>query len=160
MERRKTLTFKDTEAGELVLNFCGISQTEPLHSSGPAAKPHYILHVVLDGEGDYYVGGRRYHLTAGQGFLIEPDILVFYQADEGNPWRYVWVGFSGWRVQEMLRTYGLSWEEPVFGSDQGAELERLVQDMMEHHMVGYSHELRLTGLLYLFLSTEIGRAHV
>lgn len=159
VERRKTLKFKESEAGDLALNFCGISETEPLHSYGPSVKPHYIIHYVLEGEGDYYVGENQYHLKAGQGFLIEPGVLVFYQADQKRPWKYIWAGFGGQKVKEILRTFGLSTDAPVFQSDQGEELKRLVLDMMEHRMLGYSHELRLTGLLYLFLST-IGKGRV
>ena len=31
----------------------------------------------------------------GQGFLIHPGKLTFYQADSVNPWSYLWVGIGG-----------------------------------------------------------------
>lgn len=61
---------------------CGCSRTEPLHCFGPAMKPHYLIHYVLNGRGIFKMEGEEYPLEAGCGFLIEPGQMSFYQADE------------------------------------------------------------------------------
>lgn len=98
------------------------------------------------------IEGRTYPLEAGDGFLIVPEELAFYQADEEEPWTYVWVGFSGTKAQEYMKAIGLSAERPVFASLRSEELYRAVKDMMEHNTYGIANELRRTGQLSLFLS--------
>ena len=134
------------------MNCCGLSRTEPLHSFGPALKPHYLIHYILSGKGKFSIGGEVYPLEAGYGFLITPDELAFYQADEEEPWTYVWVGFSGTQAAEYIENIGLSVRQPVFKSDASEELYQIVKDMMEHNTFGLSNDLRRNGQLGVFLS--------
>ncbi len=115
MEKAYKLEFAGERTGSLYVNCCGLSQTEGLHSFGPALKPHYLVHYILSGKGRFSIGGKEYPLEAGYGFLITPDELAFYQADESDPWTYVWVGFSGTQAAEYVSNIGLSVRQPVFG---------------------------------------------
>lgn len=152
MEKAYKLEFAGEQTGSLYVNCCGLSQTEGLHSFGPAVKPHYLVHYILSGRGRFSIGGKEYPLEAGYGFLITPDELAFYQADESDPWTYVWVGFSGTQAAEYIGNIGLSVRQPVFRSEANEELYRIVKDMMEHNTFGLSHDLRRNGLLGIFLS--------
>jgi len=151
MEKAYKLEFTNKHAGELYLNTCGCSKTEPLHSFGPAVRPHYLIHFVLDGKGKFVIGNKEYPLEAGYGFLIEPDELTFYQADEKEPWTYVWVGFSGSQAGAYIRNMGLSVRHPIIQSDRSDELYTIVKDMIEHNTYSMSNELRRDGLLKMFL---------
>lgn len=152
MEKAYKLEFAGEQTGSLYVNCCGLSRTEPMHSFGPALKPHYLIHYILSGRGKFVIGGEEYPLEAGCGFLITPDELAFYQADEEDPWTYVWVGFSGTQAAEYVNNIGLSVRQPVFRSDASEELYRIVKDMMEHNTFGLSHDLRRNGQLGVFLS--------
>lgn len=102
MEKAYNLSF-ETESNEgLVVANCGCSKTEPLHSFGPALKPNYVIHFVLNGKGRFSIGGQKYELESGSGFLIPPGELAFYQADEQEPWTYIWVGFTGNKAKNIL----------------------------------------------------------
>lgn len=68
--------------------FCGRQKCPSLYSFGPAVRECYLLHFCLDGCGDFYANDQHYHLEKGQGFLICPNELTFYQADEAHPWTY------------------------------------------------------------------------
>ena len=92
MEDSYVLHYPDHRFHDLYLCLCGYSKCAPLHSFGPAVRPHYVLHYIMEGKGRYYAGGTRFDLQAGQGFLIEPDVQTFYQADEKDPWTYLWIG--------------------------------------------------------------------
>ena len=46
MEQAQVLTFLNNKDRDLLLQFCGYSTTEPLHSFGPAVRPHYIIHFI------------------------------------------------------------------------------------------------------------------
>ncbi|MDE5820293.1 MAG: AraC family transcriptional regulator [Lachnospiraceae bacterium] len=152
MEKAYKLEFQNEMTGALYLICCGCSRTEPLHSFGPALKPHYLIHYVMSGRGRFVMDGKEYPLEAGAGFYIEPGELTFYQADEAEPWTYVWIGFSGTCVDDYMRSMGLSKEHPVFASDASGELYQTVKDMMEHNTCGFSNSLRRDGLLGIFLS--------
>ena len=152
MEKAYKLEFMNEQPGSLSANCCGCSKTEPLHSFGPALKPHYLIHYILNGKGILRIGGKEYRLEEGYGFLITPDELAFYQADEKDPWTYVWIGFTGTKAAEYMESIGLSVASPVFRSTQSDELYRIVHDMMEHNTFGITDDLRRNGLLHMFLS--------
>ena len=90
MEKAFKLDFVNDKTGSLYVNCCGCSQTAPLHSFGPASKPHYLIHYVLSGKGHFRFHDKEYRLEAGYGFLIQPNELAFYQADAKDPWSYLW----------------------------------------------------------------------
>lgn len=131
MEKAYKLEFAGEQTGSLYVSCCGLSRTEPMHSFGPALKPHYLIHYILSGKGRFVIGKEEYPLEAGCGFLITPDELAFYQADEKEPWTYVWVGFNGTQAAEYVHNIGLSVRQPIFKSDASEELYRIVKDMME-----------------------------
>ena len=74
---------------------CGYQQCSGGHSWGPAVRDHYLIHLVVSGKGVYTVDGQDYKLSKGSAFIIRPQSLVSYCADEKDPWEYCWVGFNG-----------------------------------------------------------------
>ena len=48
---------------EFYLCFCGYAKCNPLHSFGPAVRPNYIIHYILEGKGIYQVGEQKYELS-------------------------------------------------------------------------------------------------
>lgn len=160
MEKAYELEFSGEKSGSLFVNCCGMSRTEPFHSFGPAIKPHFVIHFVISGKGKFSIGNKDYSLEAGYGFVIPPDELTFYQADEQDPWTYVWVGFNGSMADELIKSMGLSAATPVFKSDKDKEFTKAVMDMMEHNTFGVANDLRRNGQLYLFLSLIAESAHI
>lgn len=152
MEKAYKLSFETVQNDGLTVANCGCSKTEPLHSFGPALKPNYVIHFILSGKGIFSMDGKTYELGAGSGFLIPPGELAFYQADETEPWTYIWVGFSGSKAQEYIKGIGLSHHAPIFQSEESKELYACVKDMMEHNTYGAANELRRVGQLHVFLS--------
>lgn len=67
MENKIVMEFPQENDTDLYLNVFGHSITEPLHKAGPAVKTFYLIHFVLEGEGDFYVKGAHYHLKKGRG---------------------------------------------------------------------------------------------
>ena len=152
MEKAYKLEFGYEQTGSLFVNSCGCSKTEPLHSFGPAVKPYYVIHYILNGKGVFTIDGKTYHLESGYGFYIRPDEMAFYQADEKEPWTYVWVGFRGNQAEEILKSIGLSTLHPVFRSERSDEFYSSVKDMMEHNTASAANVLRRNGQLGVFLS--------
>lgn len=152
MEKAYELEFTGKKNGSIYLNCCGVSKTEPFHSFGPAQKPHYVIHYIISGHGHFRMRGTEYYLEPGFGFLIPPEELVFYEADEEDPWYYLWIGFSGVLAADILNNIGLSVQSPIFKMENGDGLYNIVKDMMQHNSMGLHNELRLNGLLQIFLA--------
>lgn len=152
MENSIFMEFPTEANADLYLSVFGHSITEPLHKAGPSVKSFYLVHFILEGEGDFYVRNVHYHLKKGQGFLIEPDNQATYISDRNHPWTYVWVGFSGRKAKTILHSIGLTQENPVFACSQGDRLRKYVFDMLQHNYSNQADSYRLLGMLYLFLA--------
>ena len=152
MERSYVLQLQESKFQEFYLAFCGYARCEPLHSFGPAVRPNYILHFVLEGKGTYQIGEQKYRISKGQGFLIEPDISVFYQADREHPWTYLWVGFGGTKAHKFVSDLGLNDERLMFSSRHGQELRRIVYSILKHTEFTVSNSYYLQSKLYEFFS--------
>ena len=98
------------------------------------------------------VGGRKYQLSAGQGFLIEPETLTFYQADKDEPWSYLWVGVGGTEAEKYIQDIGLNSSQLIFQYEQGERLKKIVLEMLKHTRVTVANLYYLQGQLYDFFS--------
>ena len=134
------------------LCFCGFAECEPLHSYGPATRPNYILHYVMEGKGIYQIGETKYQLKGGQAFLIEPESLTFYQADKKDPWSYLWVGFGGTEAQRFVKDLGLNSRQLTCECEYGEELKEIVFEMLQHTHSTAENLYYLQGKLYQFFS--------
>jgi AraC-like DNA-binding protein len=137
---------------DLKMYHCGTEQCEAGHYYGPAVRDHFLIHYIHSGKGKFYVGDQVYPLQKGQGFLICPDIITFYQADQKDPWHYSWVGFHGIKAEACLKEAGLSAAAPIFTYDNDDFISRCLFQMVEAKGLQNGRETRLLGLLYLFLS--------
>lgn len=152
MENSYVLQLLESKFKDFHLCFCGYSECEPLHSYGPATRPNYIIHYILDGKGIYNVGEKKYRLSKGQGFLIEPEVMTFYQADRDNPWTYLWIGFGGNDAAKIIQDAGLNSRQLIFNSAEGARLKDIVFNMLKHNQATTSNLYYLQGKLYDFFS--------
>lgn len=152
MEDSYVLQLLEPKFKEFYLCHCGYAQCEPLHNYGPAARPNYIIHYVLDGKGIYQANRHKYELSKGQGFLIEPETLTFYQSDSQEPWTYLWIGFSGTKARSLIQDIGLSSSQPTFYCPHGEELKKIVLSMLKHTSSTTSNLYFLQGKLYEFFS--------
>ena len=152
MEDSYVLQLQDRKFKDIYLMSCGYAKCDPLHSFGPAVRPNYIIHFVLDGHGKYQVGDEVYELSAGQGFLIEPEVLTFYQADAKDPWTYLWIGFNGEKAREFMKDIGLNSQKLIFRSQHADKLKDIVIRMLKNNTYSVTSQFILEGLLYTFLS--------
>jgi len=139
---------------ELSALHCGEEDCEPGHAYGPAVRDHFLVHVVLEGRGTFRAGGTGTRLVRGDGFLIRPSEVTFYEADRDDPWTYVWVGFDGTRAAALLAMAGLS-DSPVFRNDRPDALAGCLRDLREAGRGAACEEVATVGHLYRFLSILI-----
>jgi len=103
---------RDEFSSEIV--HCGEEDCSPGHEFG-GMRPYYLLHIIREGQGDFYCSGRRWHLSKGDAFLIFPETRNLYRADWENPWNYFWLAFKG-DYRSMLSALNLNPENPVLHS--------------------------------------------
>lgn len=80
----------------------GHQKCEPLFSRGMGKVDYYIMHYVLSGKGSLVLEGKFYKICAHQVFIIPPNTRYFYQADELDPWEYIWINFDGEQAAQFL----------------------------------------------------------
>jgi len=158
---------------DLQVLHAGMEQCPPAHAFGPAVRDYYLIHFVLRGQGRFQVENRTFQLRAGQGFLICPDQVTFYEADQQDPWLYVWIAFTGKSADDYLRQAGLSRQAPILENARShlhdahsaatddmrrestrepavlADCFRQIADALD---LRQGREMRLTALLLLLLS--------
>ena len=138
----------------------GWEQCEPLHSFGPFIRNHYLFHYVISGRGSLLSAGedgvdRRYHLQAGDGFLICPGQINTYSAEAEDPWKYVWLEFDGLRAAEYLNSAGLGINQPIYHAADPAAAASMRDIMLYITAHSNASTLHLIGHLCLFLDALI-----
>jgi AraC-like DNA-binding protein len=146
---------ENIQSCDLVVYQCGMEKCKPHHSYGPAVRDHFLIHFILEGQGTFYVGDKAYKLSKDEGFLICPDVITYYEADGTNPWQYAWVGFKGIKAKAYLNLANLTREKPIFLHRDSSLIRSTLQDMRKAAALKYAGNLRLQGLLSIFLSELI-----
>ncbi|MCI8448500.1 MAG: AraC family transcriptional regulator [Eubacterium sp.] len=134
----------------------GWERCAPSKSFGPAARTHYLFHYVISGTGtlnadDSSGHTHSYQVKSGQGFMIFPEQVTMYIADESLPWEYVWIEFDGLHAKEVATFAGLSPNSPVYHAHSHDLRETMMNEMLYIAQHGSMPSFHLIGHLYLFL---------
>ena len=144
-----------TQSLDLFLCHSGIENCNPSYSYGPTSRNHYIIHYILDGKGEFTVNNKTYKLGKKEGFLIRPGETTYYKADDKDPWIYMWIGFKGLKCETYLKYANLTANNPIFKYDKDNLLKKYILDILSLNIMTHSNELKIEGLLHLFLGTLI-----
>ncbi len=63
----------------------------------------YLVHFIRSGKGTLQIDGHTYELSANDTFLIRPNQLAVYTADENSPWEYYYFAFSGEMAASLIQ---------------------------------------------------------
>lgn len=143
---------KDVMVKDLYVYQAGWQRCEKGHSYGPATRDHYLIHYIVSGKGKYKVGNKEYVLEQGEGFLIMPGDITYYQADQDEPWEYYWIGFSGRVVKEIIEKGRLGKDHLVFSYKKDEKLQRLIHRLYLCGTEYNVNEYEQMGYAYLFLA--------
>ncbi|CZQ85281.1 helix turn helix arabinose operon control protein [Trichococcus palustris] len=130
----------------------GKEQCEPNHSFGPYMREYYLIHIIMKGKGYFEIGNSRFNLKQGQFFIIYPNVITFYQADEEDPWEYYWIGLKGEQLEALLGAIGFRLSNPVGNVKRFDETKQMMEDIMQANPFDVLSRVRLQGQLYLLLS--------
>ncbi|MCH3921102.1 MAG: AraC family transcriptional regulator [Sphaerochaeta sp.] len=145
---------------DISLSYCGIQQCTPLHNNGPQVRTTGFIHIVLSGKGILKMNDTIYHLTQEDAFFIPSGVRAQYTADKDDPWRYMWVGFSGLMANESLSKAGFSQKYPVRKIASDLDIFRKdIEGMIDAYQLTYANELRRNGYFFHFLADLIDDYH-
>ena len=139
----------------LALDYSGIESCTPGHLWGPAIRTSYLIHVVLDGCGDFFAGKKHYSIHRNQAFIIYPGIETVYQADLDKPWHYLWVGFHGYLAEDCARRIGFSPEKPVISLQGTEDIRKCIESLLDTSQLTYSNYLLRQGEMYRFFGLMV-----
>ena len=143
----------------LKLYVAGQEMCAPSHHFGPAVREHYLLHYVFSGTGRFEVDGRTYHLRAGQAFLIVPNVVTFYQADDRDPWHYAWLEFGGVQAETFLQQCGLDVEHPIYTARDAQDMQAQWMQLLEYARTDGADGYRVAGAAYLLFDLFFRQSH-
>lgn len=130
---------------DLSLYEIGSHACPPSYSFGPVVRDHYILHYVINGTGRLYMDGNEFVIKEDQAFIIFPNVLAYYQAEETSPWNYNWIHIDGPKASDYFLSAGITISQPVFQSKTNAHVMR---SLMNDLLLNSTKELYCIGKLY------------
>lgn len=161
MSKFKTYLFNNENYIDLKPIQFGSEQCKPSHSIGPTVKNNYLFHYVLSGRGKFFSVDSKtfkkthYDISSGEGFLICPNTIYFYESDEHTPWHYIWIEFNGLKAKTFMEEAGLNTDNPIFKAkekDYSIEIIKQMQSIINHPKRNSSF---IIGYLYLFVNSLI-----
>lgn len=154
MEDRNLIHMPLFNEKEFCIVTFGRSVTFPAHTYGPASRPYYLIHYIISGKGKFKVNQRTYDLKAGQGFLIEPNTQTVYTSDIEDPWTYVWVAFGGRQAGCLVKSLGLSQDNPIFScsAENGKKIDDYISEMLKKNNFSMSDIYYRWGLFFKIVS--------
>lgn len=147
-----SLSLEQPDFTDLIMYQCGMEDCRPLYSYGPAVRDHFLIHYIMDGCGTLEIEGKSYFLKKGQGFLIWPNTVSFYQADMDDPWSYAWIGFSGMKAEYYLKKSRLDRNNIIFNFTDFDFVRQCFDKMLSVKSLRNGREIRLHGYLFILIS--------
>lgn len=115
----------------------GYEKCESCYSFGPYIREYFLIHYVVSGCGRLKKNDKTYDIHSGSAFLIRPNEVCLYTADEKNPWEYIWIGFTGSLAEDFYKT------TDIFNAD-----EKIFKNIIKASDFTSCRTEYLTGKLY------------
>ncbi len=129
---------------------CGYENCAPGHSYGPVLRNGYLIHYILSGSGIYKARGKLFRLKKDDAFLICPGELIYYEADNKDPWSYTWIGMQGIKLKGYLERTSLL-EHLVFHYNQDDQMRLCHEKMFEADKLLQNRDLIMNSIMYEYL---------
>lgn len=86
----KTISYE-----ELSPMFIGYQQNPSGGNGDRHLRFFYVVHFVVEGNGEVIVGNERYGISKGDLFIVKPHVPIVYNYPKNNGLKYAWIGFVG-----------------------------------------------------------------
>ena len=143
----------------LIVTSCGtyrLKTVKRLPTLRPKGRLDYQLLYIVSGKGHFYFHGEDRVVYAGRMVLIQPRQEQHYEYfGEDKPEVY-WVHFTGSDVKNILRSYNIPMDDPIFYSGASSTYSYLFKEMvheLQNCKTGYE-DLLAMYLRQIFLLVQ------
>lgn len=152
MKTLHSALLNDNYFEDFYLCFCEKQEYAPGTLSDMWMRDHHTICYVISGKGNIRFGRQSLPLSAGQGVWIPPGRACRYQTAPDAMWHCLRIGFSGKRVEDVLRE--LNFHEPGrrFFCDDQLQLEKLSEQLLASTKGTLEQIFLRQSLFYEFLS--------
>ena len=132
MRQKNICYFRQNESTNETVHIldCGYHETTQGQPSAQTVIDHYVLHCIVKGKGTYQVHNQTWHLSAGDCFLLIPNVPIRYQSDACEPWVYYWIGFYGIDALQIIHLCNIRRHAPVLHYNPIEELTSMIQPLI------------------------------
>lgn len=131
-ETNHSLLYKSNS--DFMFYSAGHESCRPGWGYGPRVRAYHVIHFVLEGEGTLQINGQDFRAGAGDAFIIPAGEVSYYEADQEQPWTYIWINFLGIQSQNYL--YRLMRAAPERYVLRGLQLAKYDQAISELLSIG------------------------
>jgi AraC-like DNA-binding protein len=110
---------------------------------------------VLSGNGTLFYDNEQYIISRGMGFLISPQKYSYYISNDGNPWTFCWIGFTGLNAALYLSKAYISDKNPIFYFKDSDLIENVFDTMSDCNQITIGKDLKYLSSVYFILSQII-----
>lgn len=132
--------------------YCGREDCESGHFFGPAVRSHQLIHFVLKGKGVYRTEYGEYEVKEGEAFLIRPEEVTYYRADQEYPWSYAWIAFDGSEADTVLKRYYPDRKLPVCAVAEPDAISQWFDGLLTAFGSADENQEKVLGYYYLIMS--------
>ena len=133
---------------------CGHEVCEPDKPFPVRCNSYYVMHYIVSGRGTYSVGGNVYTLGAGDIFVVCPNTEAIWKPDQGNPWEYLWISFTGLNAENYMRRCNISPTSPVIRNNE-PKIHEFFLMLEEVSVTNPARDLKILSITYNIFSELI-----
>lgn len=147
MEKNVSIHISDRSHVNITLNVynCGNQSLEMERFDRP---DHYIFYFVKEGKGYVTQCQATHKVSAGQCFVVFPNVGTTIKSDHKKTMNVTWVAFSGYLVERYLTRAKISAYEPVFSDSPERELERMFDALLDAALKPSNRYCKIMAQMY------------
>ena len=130
----------------------GSQQCEPGHHWSIGYIDRYLIHYIIKGKGKFLCKDKEYQLKRGNAFLITGEKGGYYQADNEDPWQYIWINISGGVADNFLNAVSLSRNSPVYETSRPDIIEKCFSALLK---IGDENSFLVSGAFFTLMGEMI-----
>ena len=124
----------------------------PGSHSGPERRSLFLIECNVRGYGTVTINEKAFEVKPRTCYICYPGDLVLLEADENDPRMALWCMFGGKKVAEILKSAGITSEQPFCPEEKFDELFAILEKMYTlDDATDLGAELLRTAYLYEFL---------